>query len=105
MQPQNERQFMDNIIRFAHLRGWRLVHQRPARLADGSWRTAICGHAGYPDITMVRDGVLIFAELKTDKGKLSGEQKDWIRDLERVQGIIVRVWRPSDWPEIEKLLM
>ena len=73
---------------------------------------------GFPDLTMVRGGELIFAELKTDSQKSveTDEQKAWLADLREVAAVVwgnipigapvlqVFLWRPSDWPEIERAL-
>lgn len=58
--------------------------------------------AGWPDLALCRER-LIFAELKTERGKLTEQQTYWIERL-RAAGQTVFVWRPSDWPEIEKEL-
>ena len=88
--------------------GWRWTHFRPARTANG-YRTPISGHKGFPDYVAVHKDKqrLLFVELKSDKGTLSPEQKDWIGDLTEcsrarvehgslVMSYEVYVWRPSD---------
>lgn len=84
------------VIDLARLRGWLVHHTRPARLSSGGWRTPIQGHAGYPDLTMARGGRLVFAELKSQRGRLTPDQAVWINEL---NGTVaeVYVWRPSDW--------
>jgi len=47
---------------------------------------------------------VIFAELKTDKGKLSEAQAAWIAEL-GAAGAEVYVWRPQDWVTIESILV
>lgn len=79
--------------------GWMWCHFRPARTKDG-WRTPLHGHKGLPDIIAARRGRILFAELKSQKGKLEPEQEDW-------QSAILSPWlyvtheyyifRPSDW--------
>jgi hypothetical protein len=99
-----ESEFQDQVIEWAVFRGWKVQHQRPARVIRNgreSWRTTIQGHKGAPDLLLARKGVVIHAELKTDKGKLSPEQESW-RDS---MGETWRLWRPSDWPAIERELM
>jgi hypothetical protein len=59
--------------------------------------------AGFPDLVLVRDGRLLFRELKTATGTLSEAQRRWIAALE-LAGADVRVWRPGDWDEIEATL-
>ena len=50
---------------------------------------------GFPDCVIVGTHV-IFAELKTEKGKLSADQKVW-RDRILDAGGDWHLWRPSDW--------
>lgn len=54
--------------------------------------------AGFPDLVIVGNRVL-FVELKSQSGRLSRQQAEWINVL-RGAGVEVHVWRPSDWPEI-----
>ena len=59
---------------------------------------------GFPDLTMVRDGKLIFAELKVGKNNHPTEdQRRWLSGLSRCLPQVY-VWRPSDWPEIKEVL-
>jgi hypothetical protein len=58
--------------------------------------------AGFPDLVLVRERV-IFTELKTEHGRLTNSQSDWIHRL-HVAGAEAYVWRPSDWPEVERTL-
>ena len=56
--------------------------------------------AGWPGACLWRPGQLLLVELKTDRGRLSPAQREVIGSLQDA-GVDVRVWRPSDWPEIE----
>lgn len=99
-----ESDFQRQVLQFAVLRSWRVVHFRPARVTirgQETYRTATQGHTGFPDLVIARKGVVIHAELKTEKGRLSDDQKKWRDAL----GETWRLWRPSDWPAIEKELM
>jgi len=65
---------------------------------------------GFPDLCMVGKR-LIFAELKSEAGKVSAEQLDWLNRLDVIErkseGVVVaRLWRPSDWlnGEVEEVL-
>lgn len=61
---------------------------------------------GFPDLVMLSPGTgrCIVAELKTETGKLSVEQERWLEAFRKNPGIEVFVWRPSDWPEITRIL-
>jgi hypothetical protein len=45
---------------------------------------------------MVRAGVVLHVELKSERGRLSPQQRAWIEE----GGETFMVWRPSQWPEI-----
>ena len=108
-----EAEHQKQVIELARLLGWRVAHFRPAQTSRG-WRTAVAADgAGFPDLVLVRDGFVIFAELKTDKGRLSMAQVTWIDSLGgdplgvQVQvdpKKIVATWRPKDWDIIEGTL-
>ena len=118
----SEADFQRQIVELAHLQGWLVHHTRPAQNRRGQWATPIQGDPGFPDLVLARDGRIIFAELKSEKGKLTHEQEGWLQQLRPVlSDIDVRVtlhetvfrfrcffegfvWRPSDWPEIERAL-
>lgn len=88
-----EAEFTSSVVALFQLHGWRVCHIRPARTSRG-WRTAYEGHAGLPDIIAARGGVVIMAELKVGKGKLSADQVEWLKASGSP------VWRPEDWDTI-----
>lgn len=100
----SEREFQAQIVELAQLCGWRAHFERPARTAHG-WRTPIQGDKGFPDGVLAHEGQrrLIICELKSERGKLSKEQRKWL-DVLRLCGIEAYVWRPSDWPEVMSVL-
>jgi len=101
----DEASFQACVLEVARLAGWRALHLRPARRADGSWRTPVSGDGiGWPDLTLVRPPRLIFAELKSERGKLSLQQADWIGALRLLPKAEVYVWRPSDWDGLVETL-
>jgi hypothetical protein len=90
-----EAQFQQRVIDLATLTGWHVTHFR-AVFTGGRWRTPLTGHAGAPDLVLARGGRVILAELKTERGRLTAEQKAWLAAL----GPHGRIWRPSDWQSI-----
>jgi hypothetical protein len=98
-----EAAFQQQVIQLARLRGWRVFHARKAQNSRGDWRTPVAADGkGFPDLVLVRDRV-IFAELKTDTGRIMASQIAWHEALEDA-GAIVRVWRPRDWDQIAEAL-
>ena len=89
-----EKKFQESVIHMARLHRWLVYHTHDSRRSQ----------PGFPDLTMVRHGKLIFAELKTDKGKLTKDQAWWLAGLKQAHPDVF-VWRPSDWREIEKILL
>lgn len=105
-----EAQLQQAVIEAAQLLGWRVAHFRPARTKDGGWVTPVAADGkGFPDLVLVKGGTLAFVELKSENGKLSAEQKDWLHALEWPDfsdDYVVEVWRPKDWTsgKIERFL-
>lgn len=104
---QTEKDFQRTVIAFAKLHRWRVGHFRPvcARRPDGSvrWQTPVqADGAGMPDLVLVRERV-VFAELKMPAGRLSADQEAWLTAL-RGAGVEAYIWRPTDWPSIERVL-
>ena len=108
-EAESERDFQAKVIEVAQRLGWVAHAERPARTLTG-WVTPIQGDKGFMDIWLAKvnkDGTtatLIAWELKSEKGRLTLEEKVWLAILEKVPGIIVGVKRPSDWDEILKAL-
>lgn len=88
-----EKDFQEMVCQAAAIYGWRVYHTYDSR------RSA----PGFPDLCLVRGPRLIFAELKTEKGKTSVYQEAWLRDL-RGTAAEVYLWRPGDWDRLVALL-
>jgi hypothetical protein len=76
--------------RAAHY-GWTLAfHDTDPRL----------NRAGFPDLVLLRAPVLLFVELKTQRGRVRPDQALWLAGLEEVAAlapnVLVRIWRPID---------
>lgn len=95
----SEAQLQDVIIQAAHQFGYRVAHFRPALVKVGGqlvYRTPVSADGkGFFDLILSKPGRLIAVECKSEKGKLSPEQIEW---LEAVKGACeCYVFRPSDW--------
>ncbi len=93
-----EAEFQQMITERAKLLGWLIYHTYDSR------RSA----SGFPDLVLVRSGRVLFVEVKSEKGRLSKAQAEWLRALygSTLETSIneVYVWRPSDMAEIEETL-
>ncbi len=90
----HEKIFMDKVTHIAIMCGWLVDHTPPMRYPNGAVRTG--GLRGKPDLCLIHPGGrgIIWAELKTEKGKLSPEQVKVIGAL-RANGAEVYVWREN----------
>jgi len=92
----NERDLHRAIVAYAELVRWRVYHVANVQKQLRN-HTAV----GFPDLVMVRRGRLIFAELKSERGKTTHAQDTWQLALEAVRedapNIEVYLWRPADW--------
>ena len=99
-----EAAFKNSIIDIATRYGWFVHHDLPAMNRRGQWATHVQGNTGFPDLVLLNaKGVLVFAELKTDIGRLSKQQEQWLDRLD-LSACIVQVWRPNQMPTIIKFL-
>ena len=85
---------MGVIVEMATLFGWRHYH---------TW-SSVHSPAGFPDLVLVRPPRLIFAELKSQVGRVTPAQKAWLDDLYATPSTEVYLWRPSDLDDIERVL-
>lgn len=102
--PETEAQFERAVVELAQLCGWLDYHTRDSRRSN----------PGFPDLVLVKGYTLIFAELKTEKGRVSEAQQRWLDALRQLaepvvgemtgHSIHVCLWRPSDWDEIRAAL-
>jgi hypothetical protein len=55
--------------------------------------------SGFPDLVICGPRGVIFAELKSEQGKVTKAQQEWV-DALRASGATAYVWRPSGWPMV-----
>jgi hypothetical protein len=53
---------------------------------------------GFPDLTVVGAHGVLFRELKSERGRVTADQRRWL-DALAAAGADVVVWRPCDWPQ------
>lgn len=90
----SERDFQTSVVRLARLCGWRVQFHWSERHSP----------AGWPDLALWRPPRFLLAELKRERGRVTEAQRQTMREL-RQCGLDVRLWRPSDWLEIEATLV
>ena len=81
-----EGDFQVQVVTLARSMGWKHYHTYDSR------RSA----AGWPDLVLThpKHGIL-FRELKTQTGRITGAQQEWI-DMLGLAGLDAGVWRPAD---------
>lgn len=94
-----------SVIELAHVLHLRVAHFRPARLTPDPetgaerWRTAVAADGkGYPDLTIVGPGGVIWREIKRAGETVTREQLAWLAWLADA-GCDAAIWRPVDWPD------
>ena len=123
-----ETQFATQVEDLLERFGWRWLHIKPSIMQSGQWASSMNTKGkGWPDYTCVREGRLIFAELKDRLSHTTPEQDDWLGDLREcvkhitlepvavgkmtllphgklIPSIEVYLWRPADFEKIMEIL-
>lgn len=91
----SEAAFQAQVIQLATLCGWLAYHTRDSRGSAG----------GFPDLVLVHPTRrrVVYAELKSERGKVKPDQIRWIEALQSA-GQNAHIWRPRHWPIIERYL-
>lgn len=89
-----EKEFQQRLRVEANLAGWRSYCTWDSRHSPRGW----------PDLVLVRPPEIIFAELKSENGRLSLDQQICLERLAQC-GLETHVWRPSDTDEILRRLV
>jgi hypothetical protein len=85
------------VLNVARRAGWLIHHDLPAMSRSGRWATHVEGDVGFPDLVLLHPnaGQLLFVELKSEKGKTTTSQDNWLAAL-GLAGCENHVVRPSD---------
>lgn len=95
-----ERDFQKRVKKLLRVNGW-LQFSQPTTQEQIKNE----GDAGYPDITAVSpEGRILFIELKKEHERPSSDQLTWRYLLLKNLTVGTYVWRPSDWPEIIRVV-
>ena len=89
-----EKEFMQIVRDLAKTTGWLEFHAHDSRRST----------PGFPDLVLARGQRTIFAELKSEKGKPTQHQLEWLTELARNPANEVYLWRPADLDLIGKVL-
>ena len=92
----SEKGFRQQVIELARLNGWLCY-------STFSFRSNT-KNPGFPDLVMVRNREVIFAELKAENRKVTRAQQEWLDTLKATGVVKVYLWKPSDWESIVVLL-
>ena len=88
-----EKEFQDKVVKYAQYLGILCYHTYDSRRSQ----------RGFPDLVLVGKHKVVYVELKSARGKVSNEQREWLTRLTSA-GQAAYVWRPDDWPSIEVFL-
>jgi hypothetical protein len=73
------------VVKLARQHGWLVFGMPMAKL-----RRPVRNASGYPDLTLARNGEVLWLELKADRGQLSDEQMRWQQALPFLRWHVVR---------------
>lgn len=113
----SEARFQKQVVELAELLHWGVWHDRATnqrsacRACKAPLRCAACATpatvvrnpAGLLDLILIRRPRVLWVELKSDRGRLTPEQRATISDL-RACGQEAYVFRPRDFETITRLL-
>ena len=89
-----EKDFRQQVISLAKLLGYKTYF---------TW-TSIHSPKGIPDLILCRPPRLIFAELKSEQGKVTPHQQEWLDLFGECPGVEKYLWKPSQFEEIVSIL-
>jgi hypothetical protein len=97
-----EREFKDWIVRVARERGWKVNHVWKTQNQRGQWITTCA--VGWPDLTCIRDGRIVFIEVKAHRGRVEPKQDEWLDELAKIPCAEVWVVDARQWRDVAVVL-
>lgn len=95
--PEPEDGYREVVQRLLVLHGFAVVHFRPAQNRRGQWSTPGEGDAeGWPDVVAFWPGSLVAVETKSDRGRLTADQRLWLGRFAALPCAYAWVLRPRD---------
>jgi hypothetical protein len=108
----SEAELTNHVKSLARRGGWCGYHVRYSEaVVEGVHTMRLNGHSdahGMPDWVFVNEqpGLpLLLIELKSEKGRVSADQGRWADLLDRTNGVLSAIWRPSDESEIRSTML
>lgn len=86
--------FLAKIRSVAKAHGWLTYHVFDARRSE----------VGFPDLVLTNGTSVLIYELKTNTGKVTKEQADWLALFAHTGKVECGTWRPRDFPAIVERL-
>ena len=102
----SEKAFQTALLEAIRLSGGMVYHahdsRRQVRSGEGYALVGDADAKGYPDLTILtRKREVIWAELKSPKGKVTAEQAAWLRNLPPHKAFL---WRPADFDDAARIV-
>ena len=99
-----EKDLQADVIEFLHGLGYKVLVTGAARTGHGEKERYITPYRadgkGFPDIFAVKSGRMLALELKSDIGKASPEQVEWLLALS-LCGALTGIVTPSTWEKMK----
>lgn len=98
-----EAMFQRAVIEFAKAHGWLwyAVDKTAQRAKSGRYYSL--GPPGFPDLVMLRNGVQLTWELKSEDGRVTEDQFKWLAHFKEA-GAQTGIYRPRDSAELMRRL-
>jgi len=93
-----EKELLQTIIEMAEALGYMVYHVLEQK--HYARRTS----KGFPDLLLLRRNRVIVVECKSERGRVTSQQQEWLDEFRTIPGLEVYVWRPSDLDQIEEIL-